>query len=50
MLLLLHYYADRSVPDIAALLECRQATINTRLFRTRAQLRQVLQPHATREE
>ena len=50
VLLLQHYYADRSIPDIAALLECRQATINTRLFRARAQLRKVLQPHAMREE
>jgi RNA polymerase sigma-70 factor (ECF subfamily) len=47
ILLLLHYYADRSIPDIAALLACPRATINTRLFRARAQLRQALQNHDT---
>lgn len=41
--LLLHYWADRSVQDIAALLECPSATIRVRLFRGRAQLREALQ-------
>ena len=48
-ILVLHYFADLTVPQLAKALEAREDTLNTRLSRALGQLRERLEAHGAQE-
>ncbi len=48
-LLVLHYFADLTVPQLARALDAREDTVSTRLSRALAQLRELLEPRSAQE-
>ena len=48
-ILVLHFFADLTVPQLAKALEAREDTLNTRLSRALGQLRERLEAHGAQE-
>ena len=48
-LLVLHYFADLTVPQLARALDAGEDTVSTRLSRALAQLREQLEPRSAQE-
>ena len=48
-LLVLHYFADLTVPQLARALDAGEDTVSTRLSRALAQLRELLEPRSAQE-